>query len=241
MITKAELFKIHPEQFMLQCGVCGKSFLPNSYVQYKNLILKAKKYNRMFYCSNECKKIKFGTKKCKCTMCSKEFEINQYDIQHRKLHFCSKDCFNKYLKENKKSTVNKETFCLNCGKSFNIPKGSRGKFCCIECSVAYKVKQSEQKILNGIRVSERVLKNYLMKQYKQCMNPECKWNWTNTNNPVLELHHKDGNHLNNTLENCILLCPNCHSLTDNYKFKKRHKSTRTFRKKYTSYYSSVAQ
>jgi hypothetical protein len=36
------------------------------------------------------------------------------------------------------------------------------------------------------------------------------------NNPILELHHKDGNHNNNTLENCLLLCPNCHALTDSY-------------------------
>ena len=28
----------------------------------------------------------------------------------------------------------------------------------------------------------------------------------------LELHHKDGNHFNNTLDNLQILCPNCHSL-----------------------------
>ena len=32
----------------------------------------------------------------------------------------------------------------------------------------------------------------------------------------LHLHHKDGDHLNNELENLELLCPNCHSYTDNY-------------------------
>ena len=36
-------------------------------------------------------------------------------------------------------------------------------------------------------------------------------------NPIpLQLHHKDGNHDNNLLENLELLCPNCHSLTDTY-------------------------
>lgn len=29
-------------------------------------------------------------------------------------------------------------------------------------------------------------------------------------------HHKDGDHLNNEIENLQLLCPNCHALTDNY-------------------------
>lgn len=28
----------------------------------------------------------------------------------------------------------------------------------------------------------------------------------------LELHHKDGNHFNNTLDNFQILCPNCHSI-----------------------------
>ena len=32
----------------------------------------------------------------------------------------------------------------------------------------------------------------------------------------LHLHHIDGNRKNNLLKNIILLCPNCHSLTDNY-------------------------
>ena len=37
---------------------------------------------------------------------------------------------------------------------------------------------------------------------------------------VLELHHIDGNRTNNKLENLQLLCPNCHSVTDNFKSKK---------------------
>lgn len=30
----------------------------------------------------------------------------------------------------------------------------------------------------------------------------------------LELHHKDGNHYNNQLENLEILCPNCHSIQE---------------------------
>ena len=37
---------------------------------------------------------------------------------------------------------------------------------------------------------------------------------------MLELHHIDGNHNNNKLENLQMLCPNCHSITDNFKSKK---------------------
>ena len=35
----------------------------------------------------------------------------------------------------------------------------------------------------------------------------------------LELHHKDGNKNNNSLENLELRCPNCHYFTDTYKTK----------------------
>lgn len=40
----------------------------------------------------------------------------------------------------------------------------------------------------------------------------------------LELHHIDGNHSNNTLSNILILCPNCHALTQNYRGKNKNKS-----------------
>ena len=45
------------------------------------------------------------------------------------------------------------------------------------------------------------------------------------NKPInLELHHYDGDKSNNNLDNLQLLCPNCHSYTDNYGSKnKKHK------------------
>ena len=35
----------------------------------------------------------------------------------------------------------------------------------------------------------------------------------------LEIHHKDGDHLNNELDNLELNCPNCHALTENWRGK----------------------
>jgi Zn finger protein HypA/HybF involved in hydrogenase expression len=32
----------------------------------------------------------------------------------------------------------------------------------------------------------------------------------------LQIHHKDGDNTNNTLENLGYLCPNCHSQTESY-------------------------
>lgn len=36
---------------------------------------------------------------------------------------------------------------------------------------------------------------------------------------VLEVHHRDGDRTNNTIENFQLLCPNCHAQTDSYRGK----------------------
>lgn len=39
-----------------------------------------------------------------------------------------------------------------------------------------------------------------------------------------QLHHKNGDRLDNRKENLIWLCPNCHSLTENYAFNgRKHK------------------
>ena len=46
---------------------------------------------------------------------------------------------------------------------------------------------------------------------------ECCKNFQWLDLPInLELHHKDGDKSNNELTNLQLLCPNCHSYTDNY-------------------------
>ena len=37
----------------------------------------------------------------------------------------------------------------------------------------------------------------------------------------LEIHHINGNNTDNRLENLILLCPNCHALTNNYRGRAR--------------------
>ena len=38
----------------------------------------------------------------------------------------------------------------------------------------------------------------------------------NNKDITLQLHHKDGNRNNNSLDNLQILCPNCHSQTDSY-------------------------
>lgn len=224
------LENINYETKELRCGICGKWFKPKSRSQFNNLVSKAKRLNRIFYCSNECRRLNNGSVKLICDNCGKEYFIRK-TAQHNH-SFCSRKCWNEYLKNNSKSIKGKVRYCKFCGKEYIVGKNARGTYCSLECQHKDILKHNAELIEQGLPVSHRVLRNYLIKRYDRCMNPNCKWDWENNkeNNPQLELHHIDGNHTNNTLDNTILLCPNCHSLTDNYKFKNAHKSTRDRRK-----------
>lgn len=71
---------------------------------------------------------------------------------------------------------------------------------------------------NKVRVRSSSLKERLIKaglKERQCEG--CKrTEWEGFPIP-LELHHKDGNHNNNSLDNLQILCPNCHARTESYR------------------------
>ena len=84
-----------------------------------------------------------------------------------------------------------------------------------------------QDILNGKHPEYQSfkLKNRLIKEGIKENKCECcgisEWNGKPLN---LELHHIDGNSCNHLLDNLQLLCPNCHSQTDNFRSKNiKHK------------------
>lgn len=54
-----------------------------------------------------------------------------------------------------------------------------------------------------------------VKEYR-CENPKCGISEWCGEKIVLQLHHINGNHYDNRLENLVLLCPNCHSQTINW-------------------------
>ncbi len=65
-----------------------------------------------------------------------------------------------------------------------------------------------------------------LKEYK-CENPECGISEWHGKSITLQVHHKDGDHFNNELDNLVILCPNCHSQTDSYAGKKNMKGVKT--------------
>lgn len=76
----------------------------------------------------------------------------------------------------------------------------------------------ENRPYSSDRLKSRLIKEGLKEN--KCENPECGiTNWYG-HELKFHLHHINGNHNDNRLENLMILCPNCHSLTENYSGKK---------------------
>lgn len=115
--------------------------------------------------------------------------------------------------------------CLNCGTKLN--RHTR-KYCSNECQHEH-FRENRFKIIEETGSAEfgegfkeetkrKWLKRYHIEKHgEKCM--ECGWGEVNphTGNVPIELDHINGDHQENTVENTRLLCPNCHSLTRNYK------------------------
>lgn len=117
------------------------------------------------------------------------------------------------------NTFKKYAIKFGCYKPNQGGKGVKGE----PCPSAYNL----QDILNGKHPEYQSfkLKNRLIKEGIKENKCECcgisEWNGKPLN---LELHHIDGNSCNHLLDNLQLLCPNCHSQTDNFRSKNiKHK------------------
>ena len=75
------------------------------------------------------------------------------------------------------------------------------------------------KYLCSWRLRERYKKKLGLNHCQSCG----RYEWLDKPIP-LEIHHKNGDNRDNRLENLILLCPNCHALTDSYRGRTKRKS-----------------
>jgi predicted nucleic acid-binding Zn ribbon protein len=152
----------------------------------------------------------------KCLNC---FESIPY--AKKRNNFCSKSC-NAIYNNGKRRSKRVERFCENCGKIIVKNK----KFCSSACDINFKYKQALDEWMKGHRSGVRGksklicrwLRKYLFSKYesKCCRCGWCKINPI-TNNVPLEVNHIDGNADNCNESNLELLCPNCHSLTPNFR------------------------
>lgn len=114
--------------------------------------------------------------------------------------------------------------CLNCS---NSTKRNSRFYCSNKCQADYQYREYIERWRIGLASGNRGiktpllskhLKRYLLEKFgeKCCL---CGWNERHpvTDNVPLEVNHIDGNSCNNAEENLQLICPNCHSLTANFR------------------------
>lgn len=163
----------------------------------------------------------------KCKQCEKETKNPK---------FCSTSCSASYNNKGVRRHGKPKGNCLHCGEK--LVQGET-KYCSVRCmqDFLYEKNIAKWKLDNnfgtksGGTLLRGFLKRYIWEKYeKKCSS--CGWNEINkfTGKVPLEIEHIDGNYLNNTEENLILLCPNCHSLTSTYKGANRGNG-RTYRRK----------
>jgi len=121
--------------------------------------------------------------------------------------------------------------CPICNSTFTT---RRNKFCSHRCSEIAQQQDTWPKFEAGFRGelnNTGPIKKYLA-QVRGYRCEICGISDWNNQELKLQLHHVDGDPLNNFLENLQLVCPNCHSQTDSYGAKNKGKGRPMRRERY---------
>lgn len=114
--------------------------------------------------------------------------------------------------------------CLNCSKP---TKRKSYKYCSNKCQSDFQYKTFIEKRQNGLVDGNKgkhypqisnYMKRFLLEKFGEncCL---CGWDKIHpiTKKVPLEINHIDGDPFNNSEDNLQLICPNCHSLTHNFR------------------------
>jgi len=157
-----------------------------------------------------------------CRKCDKKFVPKKGTI-----NYCSLSCrnsrnFSEQTKE-KKSCITKRkwldgTYSLVDWDNVNnnVEKISK--------SFGVWEKKAYDRLFNGEKLHIQTLRKILIWDVENCCELCNTSEWLGSA-ITLEVHHIDGNNKNNELSNLQILCPNCHSQTDNYRAKNIKKKT----------------
>jgi len=111
--------------------------------------------------------------------------------------------------------------CLNCGKEcLRRPNIYCNNKCYNEHQQKQYIKRWKEGKEDGSKKPDSIsnyVRRYLLEKYdNKCK--KCGWGEKNpTSNRIpLTVHHKNGNWMDCREDNLEVLCPNCHSLTENY-------------------------
>lgn len=148
----------------------------------------------------------------KCKTCNKEFLTKTFHIRNGNGLFCSRDCSHASMRNGELLT------CFVCKKEIykTVTQIARSKsrtyFCSKSCQAIWRNKEfsgDRHKLWKG---GGSTYRNILTKKSNMLICAVCKIKDTR----VLAAHHIDENHKNNSPENLMWLCHNCHHLTHRF-------------------------
>ena len=105
--------------------------------------------------------------------------------------------------------------CEVCGSESKNTLQKKNRFCSNECSGIFKTKVAYERFLAGEVKERSTIRKMLTKLYGYKCNA-CQIIEHNNLPITLQVDHIDGDAGNNLPNNLQLLCPNCHSQTENY-------------------------
>jgi len=187
----------------------------------------------------------FGSGRFCCRSCSNKY-VALHQSPEAKARKVAKGknnlIHNRRVRKIKEESTDSNTryVCL-CGREFNSQRslGGHKSHCPIYSGDNYD--RTKHGVESLIRYNDRrripiesilsnEVKNYsptrfkwrlIEEGYKELRCEKCGLSeWLGKEIPI-ELHHINGDNSDNTLENLQILCPNCHSFTDNYRWKKK--------------------
>ena len=155
-----------------------------------------------------------------CKKCNSSFEV-----QKGLINYCSLSCKNKRNhtaeskdKISKKVLANWKSGVMDKIDYYALNNSPQKK----ERTKATWDRKTNEKHLNGEKLHVQTVRKIMLKksEYKCGICNLSDW----LGEPVtLELHHINGDNKNNEISNLIILCPNCHSQTDNFRAKNKKK------------------
>ncbi len=154
-----------------------------------------------------------------CSGCHVAIPVRDHE-QPSDIRYKRKFCTNACAARHNKNRLKERPHCLACGA---VLTAHRKKFCNNLCQgVFFRSRFFDDWKAGRIPGSakglvSKMVKQYFMEQFKgRCQR--CGWREVNqyTGKVPLQLHHKDGDHTKDTVNDFELLCPNCHALTENW-------------------------
>lgn len=173
--------------------------------------------NHRIYCSDECKRrITHITARCK--ECESVYSVakSRYNSNFSKFKYCSERCYLLSKRREKERSIMSKTYsCSCCGIKFTSYRSGKSglRFCSQDCSKKYMKGENSLAFISGTTINSagykciKVGDKYL---YEHRLIMEEFLNRKLNKDEVV--HHKDGNKLNNNLNNLELMTKHEHDI-----------------------------